>query len=410
MPRHDLSYGGANFTVRDVVRNMRFLPASTEVRATYQYCNMMYVAVSHAIETITGSWLGDVLKENIWAPLGMDSTFFSLADARASGRLLSAPYTYVNETGEHVRPEYVDSALISGVGAMISTVLDYAAYLRALIQQNPAILSPAGYAELQTPRSFEVPRPPTGLPPTLYGLGWSMTSYRGVELFFHGGTVTGYGALMGYIPALQWGFAMMANTDLYANRLAVVLAYELLDRLLDTPPEERLDWAGLMDLQAEADLAAYYDARSVLFPGAPPPPAANPPTANSSSSSSSTAGVVPPALPLAAYAGSYFNAGYRELALSVADASGAPVPPAGGEEEVLFAAVRGRPWVYDVHFEHVNGEHFVARLAPAPEDPSTIWTLALKAKFEVDEEGRVARLGIEYETSVGDYIWYDRLD
>lgn len=78
MPRHDFSYGGKyeghEGGPRDVVRALRYLPLTAEPRTKYQYCNMMYVAASHVIETITGVWLGDFLRERIWEPLGMRST------------------------------------------------------------------------------------------------------------------------------------------------------------------------------------------------------------------------------------------------------------------------------------------------------------------------------------------------
>jgi len=44
MPRHDYSYAGPGFSVRDVVRSLRYLPMTTEPRTLFQYCNMMYVA------------------------------------------------------------------------------------------------------------------------------------------------------------------------------------------------------------------------------------------------------------------------------------------------------------------------------------------------------------------------------
>lgn len=78
MPRHDFSYGGFyeghKATPKDIVRALRHLPLTAEPRAKYQYCNMMYVTVAHVIEVLTGKWLGDVVKERIWKPLGMKST------------------------------------------------------------------------------------------------------------------------------------------------------------------------------------------------------------------------------------------------------------------------------------------------------------------------------------------------
>ncbi|KAF1807982.1 hypothetical protein P152DRAFT_477722 [Eremomyces bilateralis CBS 781.70] len=57
MPRHDLSYGGPNWTVRDIVRHMRHLPLTAEIRAKWQYCNMMFITLSHVVETVTNMWL-----------------------------------------------------------------------------------------------------------------------------------------------------------------------------------------------------------------------------------------------------------------------------------------------------------------------------------------------------------------
>ena len=78
MPRHDISYGGTyddhEGTPRDLVRALRYLPLTAEPRTKFQYCNMMYITISHVIETVTGTWLGDYLKEKIWGPLEMNST------------------------------------------------------------------------------------------------------------------------------------------------------------------------------------------------------------------------------------------------------------------------------------------------------------------------------------------------
>lgn len=34
----------------------------------------MFVVAAHVVETLTGKWLGDFLRERIWEPLGMDGT------------------------------------------------------------------------------------------------------------------------------------------------------------------------------------------------------------------------------------------------------------------------------------------------------------------------------------------------
>ena len=74
LPRHDMSYGGTKATVKSTVRDLRYLALTAEPRTKFQYCNLMFVVASHVVETLTGAWLGDFLKERVWEPLGMKST------------------------------------------------------------------------------------------------------------------------------------------------------------------------------------------------------------------------------------------------------------------------------------------------------------------------------------------------
>lgn len=372
---------------------MRYLPVSAELRATFQYCNLMFVAVSHVIETLTKSWLGDVLKERIWSPLGMQSTFFSIADAKASeargGAPLSVPYSYFDKSDTYERNQYVDDPCVSGAGAVISNVLDYATYLRAMMYMNSTLLSRESFMELRTPRTFEAARPESGLSPIMYSLGWEMNVYRGVETFYHGGAVTGYGAQMLYIPELEWGFATMSNTDLNSNLIATVLTYVLLDRLVDTPKEKRINWDKLIEKRLSGDESEFANARKRLYPDAPEKKKSRPPT-----------------LPLKDYTGTYFNDGYRDLTIGLTEDTSSKAYGA----QILHSKVRNRTWQFDIDYEHVTADYFVAKLAPSPEDPSTIFYRrdAHKAEFRIGVDGKVKALGIGWEKSLESMIWYGK--
>lgn len=75
-PRHDkslaLHYGEDHhpLTDRDFVRSLRHLPMVLEPRVEFRYCNLMYLVASHAIQTLMGQWLGTIMKDWIWEPLG----------------------------------------------------------------------------------------------------------------------------------------------------------------------------------------------------------------------------------------------------------------------------------------------------------------------------------------------------
>ena len=93
---------GTGSSVRENVRKLRHVPASREPRTISQYCNIMFVAVSHAIEVVTGEYLGNFLARRIWKPLGMTSTYFSLEDAKKSETPFAEGYYWDKEKEEHV--------------------------------------------------------------------------------------------------------------------------------------------------------------------------------------------------------------------------------------------------------------------------------------------------------------------
>ena len=105
MPRHELSYGYPGVkTTRDLTRNLRNLPIHNTFRTHFEYCNTMYVAASHALETVTGKPLGHVLRELLWDPLGMQQTYAGYGDAARAveqrGEVLARGHTWTKLPGD----------------------------------------------------------------------------------------------------------------------------------------------------------------------------------------------------------------------------------------------------------------------------------------------------------------------
>ena len=273
MPRHELSYGSLNFTVQDVVKNLRHLPLTAEIRTKWQYCNMMYITVSHFIETFTGSWLGDFLRMRIYEPLGMKNTFFSLGDAQkaesAGGLHLATPYYWANYTHIYHSMPWLDGPANSGDGATISNVLDYAKWLRCHMSKS-APMSRAGHEALHSPRMIISPltQENTGFRGfEAYALGWEVSNYRGETILWHTGGIPGFTTIMLFFPRLQWGLTMMANGG---NGEAIqVLLFILLDDMFDVPQSERYHWTLLLDVRNLVRVQNLKYAREILFPDAP---------------------------------------------------------------------------------------------------------------------------------------------
>lgn len=239
LPGHTLSLAKPG-TVRDAVRNLRHLHMNKEIRTTWQYCNAMFVAVSHVIEVVTGEWLGEFLRKRLWIPLGMNSTFLSHEDAHkyavSCGTTVAKPYAWDESTSTSIEVPYLDGP-VSGAGLAISTVLDYAKYLRSMIRKSGP-LSTAGYDSLLQPRSFMPGIFPQFKKPIFYTLGWMSTVYRGETIILHPGGMDGFTSTMIYLPEKDWGVVVFCNA---AGPGREVLAWHLIDDLLEVPVSERVD-------------------------------------------------------------------------------------------------------------------------------------------------------------------------
>jgi CubicO group peptidase (beta-lactamase class C family) len=260
--RHDRSATSADFT-----RSLRYLPAVAEPRVVYRYCNLMYMVVSHAIQTLvrgsggdgtttttTTTRLGDLLRERIWKPLGMNATYFSLSEARAAPEHLASGY-YWDYAGENKKKnnssgggggfKEVPQMGISnddGAGSTISTVEDYARWMRCLVDAA-APLSAAGHAAVTTPRTANA-RPGRGFDgPSSYCFGWYSDTYRGHRVLTHSGGMEAYGADLFFFPGLRYGIIAMGNTALSSNFAGREMIWKLINDRLGVPESERFDWS-----------------------------------------------------------------------------------------------------------------------------------------------------------------------
>lgn len=275
MPRHDLSWTPPNTTIRDVVRNLRHLPMTAEPRTKWQYCNMMYITITRLIETYTGDRLANILRERIWEPLAMSSTFFSLSDAKAATHTRNASlargYMWLNRTQEYRSISHMDQDAMSGAGAIISNVLDYAKWLRCLMTMA-APLSQTAHYSLRFPR---INLPPSDvLHPGFrgvdgYALGWIISNYRGEVMIWHNGVLGGFATMMAYLPQRKWGFAIMANSGEGGTTAHQTLSYKLLDDLLTTPQSERVSWSAVIDRVLQQATETLKSPIKHLYPNAP---------------------------------------------------------------------------------------------------------------------------------------------
>ncbi|KAH8808449.1 putative penicillin-binding protein [Xylogone sp. PMI_703] len=380
MPRHDVSYGGYydghRATAKDVTRALRYLPMTAEPRTRFQYCNMMFVAMSHLIETLVGRFLGDELRDRIWKPLSMHSTYFTLPDAQDAPEFLARGYTF--DEGKYIPVRYLELHGISGAGSVISNVIDYTKWISAWLNYSPP-LSKQGYTSLKTSRSFisSSLEPSPWIKQLTYALGWDTGVYQGYEFFRHDGGTDAYGAMVIFFPSLKYGLVAFANTAGTSNSAEEQLLFHLIDDRLGISKEKRFDWNKKNWDSYEDQKKEYENAPALYYPDTPNPP-------------------LPLTGSISDYAGTYYHPAYRDIKLYLKDGA-------------LHADRENSAFQIALDFTHVSGDYFITYI-DLIHGKGGIFKQATPAEFKLGEAGKPIALGIAFEPEMeGDLIWFDKI-
>ena len=170
--------------------------------------------------------------------------YFSTEAAQAAPEFLAQGYVYLNATSTYQPVPFMDLSIVTGAGSVISNVLDYTKWIRALLTRSTPI-SKAGYQSLLASRSIlekessEIPSPFTG--PETYALGWFIGTYHSYEFFTHSGGMEAFGAEVIFFPELNYGIVSLGNTASTSNAVEERLMWELVDDKIGVPKSKRFD-------------------------------------------------------------------------------------------------------------------------------------------------------------------------
>ncbi|CAF3557854.1 unnamed protein product [Fusarium graminearum] len=361
---------GRPWEIRDIARNLRNTPLQWQPRTKFDYNNEGYATLSYVIETITGKWLGDVLKETIWSPLGMTSTYLDLQQAKDAPDDLSTGY-YWDSSGKQYKPiPFLPTDIVSGAGAIISSVTDYAKWIRCLLRKDGP-LSKAVHKDIRKPRVVDSPEPARGMDVSLYGLSWWRTSIQGHVVYWHSGSVVSHGALIYWLPELDYGVVLLTN---YPNDVREVIMRRLIYEKLGVPADERFDIEKELRMAQRKREETIANAATILFPNLPAKP-------------------VPPHVDIETLAGRYYAPGNGTFEFSCIKCK------KSGKMELL-ADRTDLLWKTRFTLRHASGNFWVM-LASLLEDPSRLSDAFLGAEFRFGIDDSPSELIVTFPT--GDY-------
>ena len=208
----------------------------------HAYQNVAYDAASEIVSKVTGRPYRDVVRDELFAPLGMTS-----ATMTRDGLLSAKSWAKPHRGGKTSKPVEVTDFYyrVPAAGGVNSSIKDLAVWMQAQMGKDPDVLSAGTLAAVQSPRAAtpgeyrRMRKFRERLGGTSYGLGWRIYDYAGHKVVAHRGGVTGYRAMIMFDPLLKSGVVALWNSSAAQPG---GLEYEVMDMVYKLP---RKDWLEL---------------------------------------------------------------------------------------------------------------------------------------------------------------------
>ncbi|GAA4610772.1 serine hydrolase domain-containing protein [Actinoallomurus liliacearum] len=202
-------------TPKEIISRFVHKPLDFKPGTSWKYSNSGYILAGAIIEKVTGKGLGDVLRDQITAPLALQHTGYSTGDPPdgwAKGYL---------STGKPAGR--INGSQAYAAGGVYTTADDLTRWDRSF---GADLVAPAATVKLAFTSQADCPSGGClDSPSTGYAFGWLVDRLNGHRYLYHPGLLEGYHASNVYLPDDDIAVAVLSNVqDTDVNGIARHLA------------------------------------------------------------------------------------------------------------------------------------------------------------------------------------------
>lgn len=350
----DLATFASIYDRAEAIRRIRFIEPTYDFRAGFGYSNLMFLTAGEIIPRVTDTTWDEFIDQQFFTPLGMNRSNTSF---RAFETMTNVATPHGLDEGEVVPIPHDRADNIAPAGAINSSANDMARWL--LLQTGSGsfgdeqIVDPAVISETRKPHNLlQVSDSSREINPwthfSTYGLGWSLSDYRGRLVVSHGGGLNGMTSTVAMLPEENLGVVVLTNFDTHGLRASVV--NHVFDAYLGADP---YDWDGVFFEIIQQFLAAREQAKT---------------TREEARLENTTL-----ALPVEDYAGRYTSAVYGDAEITL-------------EGDVLKLDPKAHPEITG-SLEHWQLDTFLCSWTDRVWDQSLVY-------FDLDDAGKVSQFRV----------------
>ncbi|MEE9510274.1 MAG: serine hydrolase domain-containing protein [Candidatus Bathyarchaeia archaeon] len=221
----DSLWAGTNRTRNEVIHEMRNLKPKGQFRLILDAYNIHYLVAGQVVTASASKTWDDFIKERLFVPLKMTSTFSKYEDVQEINNYASP---HIVDEGKTQLLQKRDYNNISPAAGVVTNVVDLAQWIRLQLGngvfEGKRIISDVSMEEMHKPQIlapywFKDYFNPQALFMT-YGMGWGISDYNGLIIIDHGGMVAGFTAYIAMVPSKQLGIVILSNMD---NRMTSIV-------------------------------------------------------------------------------------------------------------------------------------------------------------------------------------------
>lgn len=207
---------GSDFTVSDIINNVKYLEPESSFRSTFQYNNNMYIIAGEVLQRVSGLSWEDFIETKIMQPVGMANSKASYNRVTDKSNIIDA---HTMAEGKVIQIPHDWSETANAAGGIVSNVPDmltWAEFLMndAVTKNGERLLSEKQFHELwqlQMPLRVS-PKDSYGSNFKGYGLGWFVADVKGGhKQVYHTGGLLGTVTQFTMIPDLDLGIVVLTN-------------------------------------------------------------------------------------------------------------------------------------------------------------------------------------------------------
>ncbi|MHA1366694.1 MAG: serine hydrolase [Candidatus Heimdallarchaeota archaeon] len=244
LPHHQVMYMNAEWSYEQVFEKLPYLESFTEFRKQFKYANLNFMIATKIIEDISGENYFKFMERNIFKPLGMKSTNFSVDETFKTDDY-SLGYRITDDGfGEEEYPDIKIQA-----GSMNSNLEDMNKWMQFLLNKgkikDKQLISEKTLSKLYTAQRLDNNPFAMIIPDKNYiqsygfALGCWNLNYRGTTIIQHYGTGPGITFNGGFMPELDIGFVLFSNTS--GSDMPFIVNFHIADQILGL---DVVDWGG----------------------------------------------------------------------------------------------------------------------------------------------------------------------